>query len=161
MCVRTQLLSRVQLFTTPWTATSQVPLSMGFSSQEYWSGLPCPPPGDLPNPGIKPASLTSPALAGGFFTTSATWNGRGTKPSESHRWDFCWPMRERCSLCQWPGAGSQGSHTVTGATRKPTWRAGERQSPEYSPGAPRSSSVRGSSNPKMLTHKGQSMPPHG
>ena len=64
MCVRTQLLSRVQLFTTPWTATSQVPLSMGFSSQEYWSGLPCPPPGDLPNPGIKRASLMSPALAG-------------------------------------------------------------------------------------------------
>ena len=48
-------------------------LSMGFSKQEYWSGLPCPSPGDLPNPGIEPASLTSPALAGGFFTTSATW----------------------------------------------------------------------------------------
>ena len=46
---------------------------MGFSRQEYWSGLPCPPPGDLPDPGIEPASLTSPALAGGFFTTSATW----------------------------------------------------------------------------------------
>ena len=46
---------------------------MGFSRQEYWSGLPCPPPGDLPNPGIKPVSLTSPALAGGLFTTGATW----------------------------------------------------------------------------------------
>ena len=46
---------------------------MGFSSQEYWSGLPCPPPRDLPDPGIKPASLTSPVLAGRFFTTSATW----------------------------------------------------------------------------------------
>ena len=45
---------------------------MGFSRQEYWSGLPCPPPGDLPDPGIKPESLTSPALAGGFFTISAT-----------------------------------------------------------------------------------------
>ena len=51
----------------------QAPLSMGFSRQEYWSGLPCPPPGDLPNPGIEPVSLTFPALAGGFFTTSATW----------------------------------------------------------------------------------------
>ena len=51
----------------------QVPLSMGFSRQEYWSGLPCPPPGDLPNPGIKLESLTSPALAGRFFNTSATW----------------------------------------------------------------------------------------
>ena len=46
---------------------------MGFSKQDYWSGLPCSPPGDLPDPGIEPASLTSPALAGGFFTTSATW----------------------------------------------------------------------------------------
>ena len=49
---------------------------MGFSRQEHWSGLPCPPPGDIPNPGIKPASFMSPALAGGFFTTSATWEAR-------------------------------------------------------------------------------------
>ena len=49
------------------------PLSMGFARQEYWSGLPCPPPGDLPDPGIKSVSLMSLALAGGFFTTSATW----------------------------------------------------------------------------------------
>ena len=46
---------------------------MGFSRQEYWSGLPCPPPGGLSNLGIEPTSLSSPALAGGFFTTSATW----------------------------------------------------------------------------------------
>jgi len=46
---------------------------MGFSRQAYWSGLPCPPPEDLPDPGIKPAPFISPALAGGFFTTSATW----------------------------------------------------------------------------------------
>ena len=57
----------------PVTAARQPPLSMGFSKQEYWSGLPFPIPGDLPNPGIKPMSLSSPALAGGFFTTSATW----------------------------------------------------------------------------------------
>ena len=50
---------------------------MGFSRQEYWGGLPCPPPGDLPNPGIEPVSLKSPALAGGFFTTSATWEAKG------------------------------------------------------------------------------------
>ena len=48
------------------------PLSMGFSRQEYWSVFPCPFPRDLPDPGIKPPSFTSPALAGGFFTTSAT-----------------------------------------------------------------------------------------
>ena len=64
--------SRVRLFATPWTAAHQAPLSMGVSKQEYWSGLPCPPAGELPDPGIEPASLTSPALAGGFFTTSTT-----------------------------------------------------------------------------------------
>ena len=46
---------------------------MGFPKQEYWSGLPCSPPGDLPDPGAEPTSLMSPALAGRFFTTSATW----------------------------------------------------------------------------------------
>ena len=55
------------------TVALQAPVSMGFSRQEYWSGLPFPPPGDLPDPGIKPMTLMSPALAGGFFTTSATW----------------------------------------------------------------------------------------
>ena len=57
---------------TLWTVTRQAPLSVGFSRQEYWSGMPCPPPGDLPDPGIKPESLFSPTLAGGFFTTSTT-----------------------------------------------------------------------------------------
>ena len=49
-------LSHVRLFVTAWTAARQAALSMGFSRQEYWSGLPCPPPGDLPDPGIEPAS---------------------------------------------------------------------------------------------------------
>ena len=74
-------LSHVQLFATPWTVASQAPLSMGFSRQESWSGLPCLPLGDLPDPATEPASLTSPALAGGFSTTSSTWEalviGRG------------------------------------------------------------------------------------
>ena len=65
--------SRVRLFVTPWTVAHQAPLSIGFSRQEYQSGLPFPPPGDLPNPGIEPRSLKSPALVGRFFTTSATW----------------------------------------------------------------------------------------
>ena len=65
--------SGIQLFVTPWTVSCQAPLSMGFSRQEYWTKLPFPPPGDLPDPGIEPMSLMSPALAGGFFTTSATW----------------------------------------------------------------------------------------
>ena len=60
--------SPVQLFATPWTVACQAPLCMGFSQQEYWSGLPCPSPGDLPDTEIEPASFISPALAGGFFT---------------------------------------------------------------------------------------------
>ena len=61
--------SRVQLFVTLWTIARQALLSMGFSRQEHWSGFPFPPPGDLPDPGIEPASPKSPTLAGGFFTT--------------------------------------------------------------------------------------------
>ena len=72
-CMLRQLI-RVQLFVALWTAACQASLSMEFSRQEYWSGLPCPPPGDLPDPRIEP---TSPGLAGGFFTTSATWEAHG------------------------------------------------------------------------------------
>ena len=55
MCVF-EMLSRVRLFVTPWMVALQAPLSMGFSRQGYWSGLPCPPPGNLPDPGIEPGS---------------------------------------------------------------------------------------------------------
>ena len=64
---------RVWQFATLWTVAHQAPLSKGFSRQEYWSKLPCPPPGDLPNLGIELESLLPPALAGRFFTTSITW----------------------------------------------------------------------------------------
>ena len=57
-----QLLSRVRLFANPWAIALQAPLSVEFSRQERWSGLPCPSPGDLPNPGIEPRSLSYPAL---------------------------------------------------------------------------------------------------
>ena len=60
------MLSHVQFFVTPWTRARQAPLSMGFPRQEYWNGLPFPPPRDLPNSGTEPMS---PALAGEFFTT--------------------------------------------------------------------------------------------
>ena len=66
-------LSRVQLFATLWIVAYQAPLSMGFSRQEYWSGLPFASPGHLPDLETEPKPLTSLALAGGFFTTSATW----------------------------------------------------------------------------------------
>ena len=69
MCKITSVkLLQFRLFVTPWTVAHQAPLSMVFCSQEYCSGLPCPPPGDLPY-----LCLMSPALAGRFFTTNATW----------------------------------------------------------------------------------------
>ena len=71
-CVLSHL-SCAQLFVTLWAVARQAPLSMGFSRQEYWSGLPSSPPGDLPGPGIKLMSLMSLALVGGLFITSTNW----------------------------------------------------------------------------------------
>ena len=70
VCAR--VLSHVRLFATPWTVSYEALLSMGFSTQEYWSRLPCPPPGDLPIPRIEPEALVFPALAGRFFTSRTT-----------------------------------------------------------------------------------------
>ena len=65
--------SPVRIFATLWAVFHQAPLSIEFSRQEYWIGLRCLPPRDLPDPRIEPGSLVSPALAGGFFATSTTW----------------------------------------------------------------------------------------
>ena len=65
--------SGVLFFATLWTVAHQVPLSLEFPKQEHWSGLPFPSPEDLPDPGIKLASLMSPALASRFLTTNTTW----------------------------------------------------------------------------------------
>ena len=71
MCtVHAQLLSHVRVLETPWTLVCQAPLSMEFPRQEYWSGLPFPTPGDLPDPGIESTSLASSTLADRFFTTA-------------------------------------------------------------------------------------------
>ena len=69
----------IQLFVILWIVAYQLPLSQGFSRKEYWSELPCPPPGDLPDPGVDPVSLMPLALAGGFFTTGATCEARRYK----------------------------------------------------------------------------------
>ena len=89
--------SHVWFFVTPWTVAQQAPLSMVFSRQEHWSGLPWPPPGELPDPGIEPMS---PALPGRFFTTSTTWeawltlllirnSGNRAQQSVLTRWFWC------------------------------------------------------------------------
>ena len=71
--MRAKLLQSCLILCNPMTVARQALLSMGFSKQEYWSGLPCPLPGDLPNPGIEPASLRSPVFAGRLFISSAAW----------------------------------------------------------------------------------------
>ena len=67
--MKVKSLSRVRLFVTPWTVDHQAPPSVGFSRQEYWNGLLCPTPRDLPKPGIEPTSPAYPALTGRYFTT--------------------------------------------------------------------------------------------
>ena len=88
--------SHVQLFATPWTIARQTPLSMGFSSQEYWSRLPFPSPGDIPNPGIEPVSLPTPALAGILFTT---------EPPEKPKPQFMTSTTVQLSLSEDVGVG--------------------------------------------------------
>ena len=114
--------SPFQLCVTPWTAAYQAPLFMGLSREEYWSGLSYPPPGDLPDPGIKPMSLVSPALAGGFFTTESSGKPQVSKPIKvlkqilAHS-NFCSPSATSCEeLTHWKrlwcwerlGAGGEG-----------------------------------------------------
>ena len=94
-----------QLFATPWTIAHQTPLSMGYNRQQYQSGLPFPSLGDLPDPGIEPASLASPALAGGFFTTNATCKAQAlfqgyklVQPLRSTVWKFKFLKRLKIEL---------------------------------------------------------------
>ena len=95
--------SRVQLFVNLWTVAYQVPLSMEFSRQEYWSELPFPPPEHLPNPETEPTPHVSPALADGFFTTSAT----SAVISCSVKSDSLRPHGLQCArvLCPWDSVG--------------------------------------------------------
>ena len=79
MCVCAQSLSLCLTLCNPLVCSLSGPLSMKFSRQECWSGLPFATPGDLPDPGIEPVSLMPPALAGRFFITSATWNSSESK----------------------------------------------------------------------------------
>ena len=91
--LRAQLLSQVILFVTLWTVAYQAPLSMEFSRKEYWSMLPCLPPGNLPDPGVEPMSPASPALAGGFFTTEPPGKPKTHDPKPMIILDiklFCW-----------------------------------------------------------------------
>ena len=94
MCVSVCTLNHVQLFATLWTVACQAPLSMEFPRQEYWSGLPFPSPGDLPDPGIKPTSLASLALAGGFFATEPP--GKPHEDAYGHITIFLYQKQSKC-----------------------------------------------------------------
>ena len=108
--------SSVHLFAIPWTVACQAPLSLGFSRQEYWSELPCPPTGDLPDPGIESTSLMSPVLVGGFFTTTGTWEALMDKTASCilKKYLFIWLLGIFLASC--------GSFIVTnGLSRCGTW----------------------------------------
>ena len=90
-CAVCSVMSR--LFVTPWTAAHQAPLSMGFSRQEYWSGLPLPSPGDLPDPGIKPVSLVSPLQQRATTKKAEPFDGEPGPPWKSSVLDL-WGARE-------------------------------------------------------------------
>ena len=114
-CHKLSRFHHVQLFVTFWIVACQAAVSMGFTKQEYWSGLPCPAPGDLPGPGIEPVSLISPALAGRFFTTSTTWEAAATAAKS---------LQSCPTLCN-PIDGSPPGSPVPGIlqARTPEWVA--------------------------------------
>ena len=113
----------------PWTVVCHAPLSIGFSRQEYWNGLPCPPPGDLPDAGIEPVPLTSPALAGRFFTTSATWEAPLPRASDANDLTCVFT---HVSVLDFPGGSDSKASVYQCGTRLP-WRPtrGSLTSPSY------------------------------
>ena len=122
VCTRAQLLSCIWLFATPWIMACQAPLSMEFSRQEYWSGFPFPPSGDLPNPGIKPTSLVPPVLTDGFFTTTPP--GKSLSSLGKGKW-LIWSAR----------AGSRkwlGGKTLLHQWGKQSWLSSWMQGPKSS-----------------------------
>jgi len=107
-CVCAKSLWSCPLFVTLWTIGLKAPLSMGFSRQEYWSGLPFPSAEDLPNPGIKPTSLMSSALAGAFFTTNVTQEVSCVLSDQGY---MCTLEMIRPYMCSFPKSKAfQGSH---------------------------------------------------
>ena len=110
VCVRASHFSCVQLLVTSWTVALQTPLSMGFFEPQYWSGLPYPSLADLPDSGIKSASLTSPGLAGGLFTTSATIC---QPPRSISKACCCSSVPKSCpTLCEPMGSSAPGSSVL-------------------------------------------------
>ena len=111
--------SPVWLCATLWTEACQAPLSMGFSRKEHWSVLPCPPPGDLPDPGIDPMSLMSPASAGGFFIAEAPGKPLDNQTySERTGWRGAVLRCSRSHIC----GVSEGQRRLPASTARPPCR---------------------------------------
>ena len=108
--------SHLQLSAILWAAARQAPLSMGFSRQEFRSGLPCPPPGRLPDPGIEPVFLMSPALTDGLLTASTTWEALWDVPSA------CLSQHTRVKPPSPPAIACKQDHKPGGRAAKPALR---------------------------------------
>ena len=138
--------SCVQLFAIPWTVAWQAPLFIDFCRQEYWSEWPCPPPEYLPNPGIELVSLTHPALAGGFFATSATWEAP----------KMVVLMLSHVQLFVTPWTVAQQAPLSKGFSRQEYWSGlptpGDLPDPRIEPTSPAASALAGGSLP--LSHLG-------
>ena len=104
---------------TPWTVARQAPLSMGFSRQGYWSGLPSPPPGNLPDSKIELTSLMSHILAGGFFTTSTTWRIAPQMPGLSFLWSPHHSLLSPCLLSSAVSSAIPSHNCFTGVSLMP------------------------------------------
>ena len=117
-----QSLNHIQLFVTLWTAAHQVPLSIGFPRQEYWSGLPFPPSGHLDNPGMEPESPASPASAGGYFTAESLGKPFGFSTAELPGKPFVWPVPETDYLRQARAGQAFPRRAEKGKERIPGWR---------------------------------------
>ena len=111
------ILSPVSLFATPWTVAHQAPLSMVFSRQEHWSGLPFPPPGDLPDPGIQSRSLVSPELAGGSDGTESARNTGGVGSIPGLGRSLKKEIATHCSILAWRIPWTPGSMQSMGSQR--------------------------------------------
>ena len=127
---------------TPRTASLQAPLSMGFSRQESWSRLPCWPPGNPCNPEIEPKFLTPPALAGGFFITSTTWEahpGETDLQQECTRWPWAWTeSNTRATHSAASRAhGEKGSQSLLEPQSRPPAPTGSPPAASHRPSAPR------------------------
>ena len=120
VCV--QLLSRVLLLETPWIVAHQLLLSMGFPRQEYWSGLPFPSPGDLPDPGMESVSPATPTLAGRFFTTESPGSPYSfTGLPKMLAWVFPLDGMEKPEQTFWPTQLYSSNNNFSPFSRQFTW----------------------------------------